>query len=138
MSYSYSYSYSYATKELKSKAAEQKNGQKLVYPDDQPSTQKYLLELPSVCARKIFHARSGTIDLKSCRKYKYGENTSCRLCNESTEDVHHVVNVCSKVSRDYMIDIYEENNEHWMEMAKRLLDFDKEIEQLESLCEILE
>ena len=122
---------SHANAELKAEAAQQKNGKKLSYPPE-VCTQPYLTTLPSKQARKIFHARSGSIDLKACRKYMYDNDLSCRLCESTIEDVHHVVNHCSAISRDFEIDVYNTDNEHFLEMATRLMDFEEKVEELES------
>ena len=120
-----------AVTELKSKAAEQKNGKMLSYPG-KVYTQEYLTKLPSTNARKIFHARSGVIDLRACRKYQYGEETSCRLCNKEPEDVPHVVNRCSKIKRSSIIDVHTTNTDELMEMSKRLICFDNEVDEVEN------
>ena len=116
---------------LSTPLSEKKLFKKLSYPPE-VCTQPYLTTLPSKQARKIFHARSGSIDLKACRKYMYDNDLSCRLCESTIEDVHHVVNHCSAISRDFEIDVYNTDNEHFLEMATRLMDFEEKVEELES------
>ena len=115
---------------LRAQAAEQKCGNKLLFPEN-ISTQPYLNKLPSANARKIFHMRSGTIDLRAIRKYKYGDERSCRLCNDGSEDINHVINHCSKIERTCTIDVYSTNCDELMEMSKRLIMFDQEVEEME-------
>ena len=91
-----------------------------------------MMNLPSENARKIFHIRSGTIDLRGHRKYKYGENKSCRLCSGGTEDVNHVVNECSAISRQGgILDILTTDCDELLEVSKRCLDFDTQVDEAE-------
>ena len=90
--------------------------------------------LPSENARKIFHIRSGTVDLKCYRRYKYGEDRLCRLCNEEDENVEHVVNNCPSVSRQYRIDdIFTQNIDDLLEISKRCILFDQLAEEMDEL-----
>ena len=121
----------YVIGELKEKALSQKHAQRLTYPS-KLLIQSYMTNLPSENARKIFHIRSGTIDLRGHRKYKYGENISCRLCNGGTEDVNHVVNECSAISRQGgVIDILTTDCDELLEVSKRCLDFDTQVDEAE-------
>ena len=94
---------------LTSEAAEQKN------PIDASSylnlrKQPYLTELAPAQARIIFHLRTNTIDLKTVRKYQYGEDTKCRLCASEEETADHVINKCPEVPRDIEIpNVYTTN-----------------------------
>ena len=55
-------------------------------------SQDYITTLSPKIARKVFHIRTGIIDLRTVRTYKYSDNVSCRLCLEEEEPVEHVVN----------------------------------------------
>ena len=93
--------------------------------------QNYLCELPSKNARKIFHARAGTIDLRAHRTYMYGEQKQCRLCNGGEENVVHVVNECPSIPRQYQIDdVYNGDTAQLFEASKRLIRFDDLVEEL--------
>lgn len=123
--------YMYVMEELKEKAMLQKHAQQLSYPS-KLQMQNYMSHLPSINARKIFHIRSGTIDLRAHRKYKYGENVSCRLCNGGTEDANHVVNECPAISRqDERLDILTTDCDELLEISKRCLNFDTQVDEAE-------
>ena len=66
--------------------------------------QQYFHFLSPADARLMFAIRSGTLDIKVFRKYKYGEgDTLCRLCDEAEESVDHIVNECVLVPRTVFI-----------------------------------
>ena len=118
-------------KELKEQALVQKYAQYITLPDSLQK-QEYITSLPSANARKIFRIRTGTIDLKAQRKYIYGENTSCRLCDGMKEDLDHVVNKCPAVPREGEIsNLYTNNNGDLYEISKRCLIFDNHVIEME-------
>ena len=117
--------------QLKLQALEQKYGQLLTYGDKlQP--QQYLIDLPSTNARKMFHIRSGSIDLKTNRPYKYGEDVSCRLCKKKPESVNHVANECVFIEREDLLDIYSLKLEEMTKVSRRCIDFQEKVDELES------
>lgn len=118
----------YAWKQLKDKAAQQKLGQKLSFAAN-IEAQKYLFELPSPNARKVFHIRSGTIDLRAHRCYTYGNNITCRLCGENEENVEHVVNVCPDVPRAGCVDVLGGDVNELLEVSKRCMYFEKRVDE---------
>ena len=81
----------------------------------------------------IFHIRSGTVDLKCNRKYKYGDDTCCRLCGINDESVHHVVNECPLIHRENVMDPYSDNCDELLEVSNRCLKFDEKVEEIEKL-----
>ena len=118
-------------KELVDKALLQKHSKKITFPSELQK-QDYLSELPSANARKIFRIRTGTIDLKGHRKYIYGDNTSCRLCDGEMEDVNHVVNECPAIPRDEpQLNIFSTKCEELLEVSKRCMIFDTKVDDKE-------
>ena len=118
--------------DLTAKALLQKHGQRTSLPS-KLKKQDYLTTLPSTNARKIFHIRTGTIDLKGHRKYKYGDNTSCRLCDSEMEDVDHVINTCPAVPRGEMLSILTMDCDELLEISKRCILFDTLVDEAENL-----
>ena len=118
---------------LKTEAAKLKQGEKLIGQYDKLETQKYILTLNPDKARKLFHIRTGTIDVKTVRKYKYGEDKTCRLCLLSEENAEHIVNDCISIPRTSMINNVFTSDIHEMELiAERCVTFTalaKEIEE---------
>ena len=90
-----------------------------------------MIDLSPKNARKVFHIRTGTIDLRGTRKYKYGDNTACRLCHTDNETVEHVTNICPNIRRSQIItNIYTTDCAELEEMAKRCYEFDNAIDAL--------
>ena len=119
-----------AHKELVKSASLQKCCQAIELPPDL-QRQKYLTELPSANARKIFHIRTGTVDLKGHRKYIYGNDSTCRLCEGNWENVDHVVNECPSIPRgESPLNISTTDCEELMEISRRCLLFDTKVEEL--------
>jgi hypothetical protein len=88
-------------------------------------------------ARKIFHVRTGTLDLRCVRKYKYGDSTLCRLCQNGEETIEHVLNDCVHIERTTKINNHLTTNpEELPEVANRCLAFDKKIEELDKEKEV--
>ena len=79
-------------------------------------------------ARVMFAVRSKMVDLRGVRTYMY-EDTSCRLCDGEAEDINHVLNFCSHVTRTEHThtlkedDIYGVNIEKLKEVVKRINEF---------------
>ena len=60
--------------------------------------QSYLEFLRPADARLFFAIRSGTLDIKTTRKYNYDDgDVLCRLCGQDEETVEHIVNSCPDV-----------------------------------------
>ena len=93
--------------------------------------QEYVDRLPPKLARKIFHIRTGTIDLRGVREYTYGDNTLCRLCHAEDETVEHVVNNCNELERSRKINnIFTTECEDLKEMAVRCIAFDDKLDEI--------
>ena len=86
--------------------------------------QKYFGYLSSTDTRIMFKARTGTLDTKTFKRYKY-EDEICRLCGEEPEDLQHIVNKCTEVKKSETkeINIYTIEEEEVKEMLRRLKDF---------------
>ena len=120
---------SYVIAELKHKAESQKCGRNFTFPTELQQ-QEYLTSLPSANARKVFHVRTGTVDLKSVRKYRYGDDTNCRLCGGDDENVNHVVNECPAIHRgDKVINVHSTDCEELLELSNRCINFDTQVEE---------
>ena len=85
--------------------------------------QTYITELSPAHARTIFSIRTGTIDLRTVRKYKYRDNIKCRLCESEDETVPHVVNKCPKIMRESELDIHTDDCDQLRKMAERCISF---------------
>lgn len=94
---------SYAIERLNNEIKNQKKAA-LLTPYTEFKAQDYLQEFPPYEARKIFHIRTGTLDIKTLRKYKYGSDILCRLCGKEDENVIHIVNSCCNISRTFSIE----------------------------------
>ena len=71
-------------------------------------TKEYLLKLDPEEARIAFAYRSGVLDIKCQRQYLYNDLV-CRACGVGEEDLNHIVNQCSAVKRNSILDIESEN-----------------------------
>ena len=115
--------------DLQIQITDQKHAQNLP-PYDNLAPQQYLYNLPPKLSRKVFHIRTGTVDLRGVRTYMYGDNTDCRLCHCECETLEHVVNVCPEVNRSSPIpNIYTADYEIQREVAQRCLEFDSKVEE---------
>ena len=123
-----------AFKELIDQARLQKHSHNITLPSEL-CKQEYLSKLPSANARKVFHIRTGTIDLKGNRKYMYGDDTSCRLCHGNFEDVEHVVNKCPSIPREKQMNIKSTDCEELLEVSNRCILFDSLINDKEKQFE---
>ena len=87
---------------------------------------EYLLKLKVDDARTAFAYRSRTLDLKCNKKWKY-EDTLCRVCGESEEDLNHIINVCG--GKTDSLDLESENLEVITTIVQRLKTFNTKIQQ---------
>ena len=115
--------YKYVFDKLISEAADQKHSLDLSsYLRLQK--QSYITELTPARARTVFHLRTNTMDLRTIRKYQYGENSVCRLCKSEDETVAHIVNACPNISRDVEVpNVYTSNCEQLQKVADRCAEF---------------
>jgi hypothetical protein len=89
------------------------------------TTKKYLKEMSPSEARTMFSMKAKTIDLRAVRKYMYTDPT-CRLCGQMSEDIEHVLNVCTSVSRDGEVvekEWMDDGNETQNEAVRRMKEF---------------
>ena len=95
--------------------------------------QEYFIYLPPADARLYFQVRCQIVDLKTLRKYKYGEDdTRCRLCEKEDETLDHVVNKCEKITRtDEVPDIFSSKREDVMDVVARMKMFTRLVEELD-------
>ena len=85
--------------------------------------QEYIYSVPPAQARNAFHIRTGIVDVKEVRKYKY-QDVECRLCGENGENIEHIVNKCELITKTYNIDnIYSPEVENVEEVVRRYRDF---------------
>ena len=93
-------------------------------------------DLPPKLCRKVFHVRTGTVDLRGVREYMYGDDNMCRLCGTETESVEHVVNLCPEITRTTQIEhIFTTNCKELREVAERCLKFDQKIDDQSNVSE---
>ena len=113
----------YAFIELKKEAETQKHALDVsAYAD--LNKQSYITELSPARARKIFHIRTNTIDLRTIRKYQHGDSTKCRLCDTEDETLAHVVNRCPNIPRETLIpNLYCSDSNLLQEIADRCVNF---------------
>ena len=99
-------------------------------------TQDYFNFLSTADARLFFAVRSGTVDIKSLRKYNYDDgDTLCRLCGGADETLEHIINQCDMVNRSNIIeDIFSVKKDSAMEVISRLKHFQKSSEDLMRDC----
>ena len=102
-----------------------------VYTALQP--QKYFEYLPPADSRLLFSIRSGTLDIKTFRKYNYTDgDTLCRLCGEADETIEHIVNQCKDVRRSYHVEnIFTDQKDEVEVVVSRVRDFIKISEERE-------
>ena len=116
-----------ALEDLHKEAESQQHSENLL-PYDNLAAQKYVAALAPKYARKIFHIRTHTIDLRGVRRYMYDDNPSCRLCDADNETVDHVVNSCPAVGEPGCIDIYTTDIDKLREIARRCIEFEEKVE----------
>ena len=110
-------------------SAQQLNHLHIDLPTDS-SQQKFITELPTKNARKIFQIRTGTIDLRAVRRYKYGTNNMCRLCSQDQESVEQIVNDCTKLHRLKTYNVKTTDPDELLQISNIVLKFDELIETL--------
>ena len=119
----------YAFIELKKAAEKQKHALDVSsYVDF--TVQSYITELSPARARKIFHIRTNTIDLRTIRKYQHGDNSKCRLCDTEDETLAHVVNRCPDIQRETLIpNLYCSDSNLLQEIADRCVNFMEHVKE---------
>ena len=87
--------------------------------------QKYFEFLSPADSRLLFAIRSGTLDIKTFRKYNYADgDVLCRLCGESEETVDHIVNHCKNIPRSDLVEnIYSIEKDSVDVIVARMRDF---------------
>ena len=99
-------------------------------------SQEYFNFLSAADSRLFFAIRSGTVDIKSLRKFNYDDgDTLCRLCGGADETLEHIVNQCGMVNRCYEIeDIFSVDKDNVLEVVSRLKEFQKSSEDSKRDC----
>ena len=121
-----------ALSDLNEEASKQKKSLHLL-PYQEHTRQEYMNKLSPKFTRKIFHIRTGTVDLRGVRSYKYGTDKTCRLCKSGEETVEHVVNECTSMEHQHKFgNISTSNCDELNEIARRCLDFDRRVDDLET------
>ena len=98
------------------------NLKKVTRTYDELSTKDYITKLSADDARMAFAYRSGTLDLKCNKKWKY-EDTLCRACGQSEEDLNHIVNVCYSGGKSDCLDLESENLDVVTNIVQRIKTF---------------
>ena len=90
-------------------------------------SQDYFNFLSAADSRLFFAVRSGTVDIKTLRRYNYDEgDVLCRLCEGADETLEHIINQCDMVSRCNEIEnIFSVAKDNVMEVVSRLKKFQK-------------
>ena len=101
---------------------------------------QYFKFLSPADARLMFAIRSGTLDIKAFRKYKYGEgDTLCRLCGIAEESLEHIVNECNDIQRTVPVtDLFSADRDVVEAVVSRVKQFIKSCEEKEKSDEELE
>ena len=96
--------------------------------------QSYFEFLRPADARLFFAMRSGTLDIKTMRRYNYEDgDVLCRLCGKDEETLGHIVNNCQFVSRSYhMEDILSVVKEDVVEVVSRVKQFNHLVEEIQN------
>ena len=82
-------------------------------------------------ARTYFQLRTGTLDIKTERQYKY-QDTRCRLCENGEEDIIHIVNKCCKMPHhSTVLDIHSTNIEDIQLITSSIILFINKVEEIE-------
>ena len=72
-----------------------------VYPDaDSIKTAPYIYHLTVSHSCLLFRLRSRIIDVKELHRYKYGDNQTCRCCEDNEETVGHMLKECPGLVSD--------------------------------------
>ena len=95
--------------------------------------QPYFEYLRPSDSRLLFAIRSGTLDIKTLRKYKYdADDVLCRLCQNENESVEHIVNRCAAIYRTCDIeDVYTTEKDTVILVVSRMKEFIKLSEEKE-------
>ena len=124
-----------ALADLSKEASTQKHAQNLL-PYQILNCQQYIHKLSPAQCRKIFHIRSQTVDLRTVRRYTYGDLVMCRLCSTEEETVEHVVNNCPEIIHPTRIcNIFTTAIEELSQIAKRCIDFDAKVDVGKAGCD---
>ena len=85
-------------------------------------TRSYFYYLNLEEARKVFQIRTETYDIKTFRSYMYGDDTTCRLCKNATEDIEHIMNECTEIERcnNKRVVVGDEEKENIQTMVSRI------------------
>ena len=77
--------------------------------------------------------RSGTLDIKTMRKYNYDDgDVLCRLCGNEEETLEHIVNDCQHVSRScHMENIQSVVKDDVVEVVSRVKKFNNLAEKIQ-------
>ena len=123
------------TKQVGLKILEEFNKQETRYPEQSHlGTKDYFKKMSPRKARILFAMRARTMDIRGVRKYMY-DDTTCRLCGEHCEDVNHVINECSHITRTFEIEeeeIMSNNVEDPDELVRRMDEFSTKIKEKEN------
>ena len=89
--------------------------------------QHYLESLCPSDARLFFSMRTGTLDIKTMRKYNYEDgDVLCRLCGNEEETLDHIVNECPSISRNCQVkDILSGQKEEIADVLSRVKEFNR-------------
>ena len=73
----------------------------------------------------LFRLRCRIIDIKDVKRYKYGDELTCRVCKQSTETVEHILCECTALVSHQCSkgDEYSEQLETLEEVIVRLEEF---------------
>jgi hypothetical protein len=126
--------YQYALEILNNECSEKSKTSQLS-PYKQLMTQRYFYKLTPEDARTLFSVRSGTLDIKHFRKYKYEEYDSmCRLCGEEEETIIHILNKCKNIEKSKTIDdVYSLLHEDVQMIVIRTKEFMKKVDNLSEI-----
>ena len=96
--------------------------------------QTYFEYLRPSDSRLLFAIRSGTLDIKTFRKYSYDvDDVMCRLCHNDEESIDHIVNKCEAITRTCNIpDVYSIEKDVVETVVKRVKEFIKFAEEKET------
>ena len=80
-------------------------------------------------SRTLFQIRTEVYDIKSFRKYKFGDD-KCRLCENGVESMDHITNECVEVRRRNFkrVDNVGEDHNDLQEIISRIRCFESQLE----------
>ena len=120
----------YTLNELVKKLDKVKHTEHLA-PYTELEPQPYMQKLIPIYSRITFQIRTRVIDLKEIRKYEYEDNL-CRLCGEPGENIQHVVNQCTMVTKTGQINPFSNDLHEIEETAKRCYEFSNKVKKLKA------